>query len=681
MAGDEQSETMNKMDDFHEGSSEQLLKTSENNHHISFMKSIGLDNYKSIKFNSMESNSMESDPNSNIITSQRVAWLGIIAVMAATAKVSSIVAETSRMMMARKVPMMVKSSVMTGKVPMTIKPSVMTGNFGKALGMRTGSNWMPFTMSGFLRPTTQLSPFLSFCRPKTYFQLQGPTGFSKMEHLNKRDIEQSEVAVNRISDFDQLRIFPVVRHAMIEEIRDLYTLKSTYIKDKADLVISPTPTQRAGIRKMAHPRNGHLSQLPKFEDPNSAEAIFAMAKANEKVRMKVFNFAAETGSGKTWAFLATILSKMKEDDLALFEKGKLEELRAEGQVRSVVLVPTVEMVDQIHSVLTRANKYTMTDIHTKIKGKYREFLAAEPSLNVRAFKWATGTSHVELFNYLKSHGRIDVLVTTPFKLASLAGLENVDRPYKAFAATKYAVFDEADTLFQNKFLRQSEVCLKNMRLLVDVILCSATVTKPYAAAIKSLFPGDVINVHTKLAHTLPRGIRVKTIHTNLPPYNGSKNKCLAQAIYAIYHDGSEPGLVKRIIVFVNKSSDVEPLANVLVTEFGHNRNDIVTMTGDNTIDERRERIRPFVEPAAPVGESKIKVLVTTDLLARGVDFNGVKNVVMYDLPRNSSDLMHRCGRTARMGQTGTVYVLVEKKMRNSWVKGLKNAVKKGYTVM
>lgn len=65
----------------------------------------------------------------------------------------------------------------------------------------------------------------------------------------------------------------------------------------------------------------------------------------------------------------------------------------------------------------------------------------------------------------------------------------------------------------------------------------------------------------------------------------------------------------------------------------------------------------------------LKLLVTTDLMARGLNFQGIKNVILYDVPKTSIDLVHRAGRTGRMKQRGRVFMIIDKKTK-SWAKAI-----------
>ena len=189
---------------------------------------------------------------------------------------------------------------------------------------------------------------------------------------------------------------------------------------------------------------------------------------------------------------------------------------------------------------------------------------------------------------------------------------------------------------------------------------------------------------TPLVHKIPKQIVLKVIDAQQAPYHGSKSRCLAQALYAIYNDGTEAGYVKRILVFVNEKKDVEPLVETLITKYGHRQADIVAVTGKDSAVERGEKIDSFIRPATLLEDdpdgSKIKVLVTTDLLARGLNFLGIKNVILMDIPRSSVDLIHRVGRTGRMKQSGRVFIIIDKKSKKSWIKGLPRAIKEGTTI-
>lgn len=516
--------------------------------------------------------------------------------------------------------------------------------------------------------------------------------FSGLKVPQKKNIETSQRAIDAISSFEALRIFPTVRAAMMAEIKEGYNLKNTYIASKEELEIKPSPVQVAAIRKINQPRNGKAAKARHAQMGN--EIFHELMAQNDANRLKVFTIAAETGSGKTWAYAAPMFSKLKEQDLELFSQSEraYEEARKLPVVRALVLVPTHELVDQVYTTLSAAcsqkfDSKSAAGPKLMADPAYAAFLARPDEangVNLSVQKFGAGDSHRVLFDNIKQ--RLDVLVTTPGKIQGLAKLHSVDRPFRFFNQAEFCVVDEADTLMDNSWADDTTAVLRHLSRCKDLVFCSATIPKQFNRTLTKMFPDEksVIHINTPALHKIPRLITVKVIDAQVSPFNGSKSRCLAQALYAISKDGTEHGYVKRVLVFVNEKKDVQPLVDLLVNKYSNRREDIVGITGDLKAEERRGRLEPFLKPAElvenDVDQSKIKVLVTTDLMARGLNFSGIKNVVLMDLPNTSVDLMHRVGRTGRMRQSGRVFVIIDKKTGKSWIKGLPNVVKRGITV-
>ncbi|WPK25866.1 hypothetical protein PUMCH_003200 [Australozyma saopauloensis] len=513
--------------------------------------------------------------------------------------------------------------------------------------------------------------------------------FSALKNPEKKQIETSHAAIDKIVSFDSLRIFPTVRAAMMKEIKKGYNLKNTYVKSIDEVEIKPSPVQIAAIRKINQPRRVAAKNLEKA----GTDILSEVMEENEKRKLKIFTIAAETGSGKTWAYLAPVLSMLKQDDMALYNRSPaaLQEAQRSASIRSVILLPTHELVDQVYDTL----KYVATapldssvDIPKKVFASkefesYFKDEANASSLNLNVFKWSVGDSPSKLFNKADSR-RIDVLITTPGKIQSLKRLTNYERPFKYFKFVDYCVVDEADTLVNESWFEETALTLQLFGKLKDLILCSATIPKEFEKAIQRLFTSkdSIIRIVTPQIHKIPKQIVVKVIDAEQSPFHGSKSRCLAQALYAIHNDGTESGFVKRVIVFVNEKKHVEPLVETLVQKYHHKEEDVVGISGSDDHRDRAEKILPFVNPAASLeGEAtKLKILVTTDLLARGLNFHSIKNVILMDIPKTSIDLIHRIGRTGRMRQSGRVFVIIDKKSRKSWIKGLPRAIKAGATL-
>ncbi|KHC58355.1 ATP-dependent RNA helicase MRH4, mitochondrial [Candida albicans P75010] len=523
------------------------------------------------------------------------------------------------------------------------------------------------------KPTSKLSPNV-FSSGK-FSQLHNDTSTTNIE--------------SKITSFDQLKIFPSVREAIIKEIKSQYNLKGPRHSNIDEIDIKPTPVQIAAIRKINQTRKLKVPNKD-LEGMDDAERIqFELQNANEVQKTKVFTVAAETGSGKTWSYLAPLLSKLKSDDMEFWKSDPegYDNTRKKGQfVKSVILLPTNELVDQVYETLQRANSFELE--HKGAPGNFTSFLELpeNKTMNITTMKLGQGEAPVRLFRQLETKGPIDVLITTPGKIVAFSKLVNINRPFRVFANVKYCVLDEADTLFDDSFEKNTTDVITHFPKLLDLILVSATIPKVFEKKLSKLFPDQrsLIRVATPSLHKVPRNIKVMTIDADVAPYNGSKPRCLAQALYAISKDGTEPGYVKRIIVFVNEKSEVDGIVESMITKYKVRPEDIVGVSGSVNIRDRKDMLQPFLQPAELIENddfgSKVKILVTTDLLARGLNFQGVKNVILLGLPRNSVDLVHRLGRTGRMNQNGRVFVIVDKKSKKSWVKGLGNAIIRGLRI-
>ncbi|KHC73378.1 ATP-dependent RNA helicase MRH4, mitochondrial [Candida albicans SC5314] len=523
------------------------------------------------------------------------------------------------------------------------------------------------------KPTAKLSPNV-FSSGK-FSQLHNDTSTTNIE--------------SKITSFDQLKIFPSVREAIIKEIKSQYNLKGPRHSNIDEIDIKPTPVQIAAIRKINQTRKLKVPNKD-LEGMDDAERIqFELQNANEVQKTKVFTVAAETGSGKTWSYLAPLLSKLKSDDMEFWKSDPegYDNTRKKGQfVKSVILLPTNELVDQVYETLQRANSFELD--HKGAPGNFTSFLELpeNKTMNITTMKLGQGEAPVRLFRQLETKGPIDVLITTPGKIVAFSKLVNINRPFRVFANVKYCVLDEADTLFDDSFEKNTTDVITHFPKLLDLILVSATIPKVFEKKLSKLFPDQrsLIRVATPSLHKVPRNIKVMTIDADVAPYNGSKPRCLAQALYAISKDGTEPGYVKRIIVFVNEKSEVDGIVESMITKYKVRPEDIVGVSGSVNIRDRKDMLQPFLQPAELIENddfgSKVKILVTTDLLARGLNFQGVKNVILLGLPRNSVDLVHRLGRTGRMNQNGRVFVIVDKKSKKSWVKGLGNAIIRGLRI-
>ncbi|CAD6624032.1 XXYS1_4_G0034910.mRNA.1.CDS.1 [Saccharomyces cerevisiae] len=477
----------------------------------------------------------------------------------------------------------------------------------------------------------------------------------------KKDVEMNMDSTNKliqkISNFDQLLILPPVRDA-VKEIISKESLKLQDSRKKTSENIIPSPIQTVAVKRISK----------SLMDP----------------KLQIHAIAAETGSGKTMAYLIPLIDYLKRQELETPELW--ETLRKNVLIRSIILVPTHELVDQVYDTVSKTKTL----------------------LGLNSFKWDKATSYRDLLENIKN--RIDILVTTPGKLLNLFSIRMITRPDKVLSKVGFIVLDEADTLLDRSWLEETHSAIKRIPNINHLILCSATIPQEFNKTMQRLFP-TVVPIMTPRLHKLPFALDFKVINSALSPFKGSKIKALAQTLYAISNDDTEPGFEKRCIIFVNEKKNVPEIVNLLNKKFGHNA---IGLTGEDTFEERSEKIMPFLSSPRPLsevvaqstspptslkkfeipdsnivigklkntnsngtasGNKSLHVLVTTDLMARGLNFKGVRNVVLYDVPKTSIDLIHRVGRTARMKQGGRVFMLTDSKTK-SWAKALPKIIKK-----
>ncbi|KAM3159615.1 ATP-dependent RNA helicase MRH4, mitochondrial [Lachancea thermotolerans] len=486
--------------------------------------------------------------------------------------------------------------------------------------------------------------------------------FGGLKEINAQDSQKTAGILSKVTDFDQLKILPEVRTAVKEVISRETIAKSPDLTEASGKDIKPSPVQVAVIQKLS--------------------------KTLTNRQLQVHMVAAETGSGKTMAYLTPLLDYLKRGEQD--DPEGWDQIKDKAIVRSVILVPTHELVEQV----------------------YKTVKLNADLLGLHAFRWNMDTSYNDFIEAVKA--RIDILVTTPGKVLNMFKVRIINRPERLLSGVRFAVLDEADTLMDRSWLEETHSAIKSFPNANHLIFCSATIPSEFSKTMDRLFPTSEAITTPKL-HKISQKIDFKLIDASLNPYKGSKLKALAQALYAIMKDGTEEGFEKRCLIFVNEKKDAKKVAEQLTERYGHN---CVSLTGEDAISERLDKISAFVNPPKRLNEApsklsddssktvkreptvlpnsniklttsssnlhgkknaSLKVLVTTDLMARGLNFQGVRNVILFDVPKTSIDLVHRAGRTGRMMQGGRVFMIIDKKTK-SWAKAVPKIVRNNKTL-
>jgi len=300
---------------------------------------------------------------------------------------------------------------------------------------------------------------------------------------------------------------------------------------------------------------------------------------------------AQTGTGKTAAFLITVFSRM----LSLPSPG------GGPSPRALIIAPTRELVVQIEA-------------EAKLLGRFAGFRIVPVYGGI---------------DYLKQREEIargvDVLIGTPGRL-----IDYLKQRVYSLKKTQFLVIDEADRLFDMGFISDLRFLLRRM--------------SPFNKRQSMLFSATLSNRVLELCYE----------HMNMPErFSISPEQVTVEKIeQEIYHVGSAEkiglllGILRRepdgrYLIFCNTKATAERL-DLLLNANGFSA---AAITGD--LDQRRR-----MKVLSGFKNGTLAILVATDVASRGIHIDGVTHVINYELPQDPEDYVHRIGRTARAGAAG-----------------------------
>lgn len=224
---------------------------------------------------------------------------------------------------------------------------------------------------------------------------------------------------------------------------------------------------------------------------------------------------------------------------------------------------------------------------------------------------------------------VDILVATPGRL-----LDHVRRGNVSLKPVRYLILDEADRMLDMGFLPDVEQIVQYASAREQTMLFSATMP-PEIRRLAQRYMKDVIRIDASPPATVASGIshRVYAVPKNL------KNQLLVQLLK------DEP--VDSALIFTRTRRGADHLANYLE----RHKLSVARLHSDRTQGQRQSALKGF-------RSEKYKILVATDIAARGLDIPTVSHVFNYDLPENVDDYVHRAGRTARAAGSGFAFCLV-----------------------
>lgn len=308
---------------------------------------------------------------------------------------------------------------------------------------------------------------------------------------------------------------------------------------------------------------------------------------------------AQTGSGKTAAFGLPILAGLLE------LTGRPRPMTT----RALILAPTRELAVQIDENI-------------------RKFAGSKMKLDTVLVLGGVSRYH----QVQKIAKGVDVVVATPGRLKDL-----LDDNKIRLNETRWLVLDEADRMLDMGFIAPVRAIAKAIGLRRQTMLFSATMAAEVEDLAKSLLKEPI------KVEAAPQGSTVVKIDQRVI-MSGSKAK------RGVLNDllGDEAEGMERVIVFARTKHGADRVAKNLAID-GH---DAAAIHGNKSQNARQAALKGFASGG-------VRILVATDIAARGIDVKDITHVVNYDLPDDPENYVHRIGRTGRNGASGIAITLCD----------------------
>jgi ATP-dependent RNA helicase RhlE len=274
------------------------------------------------------------------------------------------------------------------------------------------------------------------------------------------------------------------------------------------------------------------------------------------------------------------------------------------QVGAAIITPTRELAEQINGIINRLGKYTGL-----------KSIAVYGGTNIRQQILELGCG-------------IEIVVACPGRL-----LDHLWRGSIDLSHLEILVIDEADRMFDMGFLPDIRRILKCLLKPRQTLLFSATMPNDIRKLVKEVLHNPVT---VQIGHTAPAAT---VSHSLYPVKQHLKTKLLTEILYRIKS--------KSVLVFTRTKHRTERIARQL-KRAGFR---VASLQGDLSQSSRQAALDGF-------RTGSVKILVATDIAARGIDVLHISHVINYDIPENTDAYIHRIGRTGRVNNNGDALTFV-----------------------
>lgn len=380
------------------------------------------------------------------------------------------------------------------------------------------------------------------------------------------------------------------------------------------------------IRRSVHSTFSSLGLMPELTSALKKLFITEPTPIQQKAIPSILKtshhhlLAAQTGTGKTLAYLLPLLQKLKVDEISAGHN-----LAEPSLPRSLVIVPNRELTKQVHSVL----------------------MGFQDDIKLKALAAYSGQTWEAECENLKQG--VDLLVTTPDRLE-----KHINEKSLSLDKVGQIVIDEFDTLLDAGFARPLKLYIKQFKATPGTSLTFVTATLPahLELILNQNFSTSLKGPKPYLARKVEQNTQQNLSHLThdfLQLDESDKFPALLSLLRETEHEIKQGG---SCIVFCNS------IQSCKATELRLNEGGFpaVSLHGDVSPKHRTANIERFTKRS-------VRYLVCTDLGARGLDFSHTKVVVQFDFPKTVSDYIHRAGRTGRAGRPGAVHTFFRSKDR------------------
>ncbi len=315
--------------------------------------------------------------------------------------------------------------------------------------------------------------------------------------------------------------------------------------------------------------------------------------------------SAQTGTGKTAAFLLPLINKIITGPQANTD-----------QINALIIVPTRELAVQIAQNLEGLSYFTSIS-------------------SIAVYGGGDGASFSQERSALSKGA--DIVICTPGRM-----IGHLAMGYVKFKHLQYLVLDEADRMLDMGFNDDIMKIISFLPPKRQNLLFSATM------------PGRIRDLARKILHE-PAEINISI---SKPPEK------IKQEAFVVY-DKQKPELIKfilrssefqSVLIFCSKKHTVKDLNR----ELKRAAFSVEEIHSDLEQSKREEVLAAFIN-------GRLKILVATDILSRGIDIDNIDLVINFDVPNDGEDYVHRIGRTARAQSDGTAYTLINEKEQGKFL--------------